>query len=90
MNKLEINYEVVQECVAELRTLILNYPQTLRPTLLGCGLVIEELNQISNIYYEFYHTIEGLIDATVSYLICANNYLKKFDEREAEKMLNGG
>lgn len=85
MAGLEINYEVVQECICAMRQLPTLFPAVIRPPVSSEGQGVEEIEQLADLYASFYGAMERLTEETAKYL---DNMVTDFKERDKRRQKN--
>lgn len=83
MAGLEINYEVVQECIRTIQQLPTCYPAVIRPPVSSEGQGVTEIEQLADLYASFYGAWERLTEETEKYLDNMVTDLKERDKSRA-------
>lgn len=86
MAGLEMNYEIIRNCICEVRQLPARYPAVIRPAVSGEGQGIAEIEQLADLYASFYGALEGLSVETAEYL---NSMVAEFREADKKRAMNG-
>lgn len=87
MTGLEIDYEVVQECICAMRQLPTLFPAVIRPPVSSEGQGVAEIEQLADLYASFYGALERLTEETAKYL---DNMVTDFKERDKRRQTHGG
>lgn len=83
MAGLELNYEVVKECIDSIQKLPTDYPIIQKPAVSSEGETIMEIEQLTDLYISFYQSLETLSEETVKFLNSMIEDFRKTDEKRA-------
>lgn len=86
MEKLELQYEVIRECIDGIQNLPADYPAAERPFVSGEGQSITETEQLADLYVSFHKSLITLSEETVKYL---NNVMTDFKQTDKKRTENG-
>lgn len=82
MSGININYDIMTDCINNIQGISGEYPTKERPSCEGCGLAISEMESIAMLYESFYQEAEELFSCTASYLM---QVVSKFQEEDEQK-----